>query len=49
MQSKKITKCEKGDNSPHLEITKAILVNCNIFNNDYQQNLRALFVHICSK
>ena len=31
----KIIKDENGENVPHLEITKVILVHCNIVNNDY--------------
>ena len=31
----KITKDKNGENVPHLEITKAVLVHCNIVNNDY--------------
>ena len=32
----KITKDENGANVPHLEITEVLLVNCNVFNNNYQ-------------
>ena len=39
----KITKCESGENVPHLEITEVILVHCNIANNDYQQDSRVLY------
>ena len=31
----KITKDENGENVPQLEITKVILVHCNIVSNDY--------------
>ena len=31
----KITKGKNGENVPHLEITKVVLVHCNILNNDY--------------
>ena len=31
---------------PHLEITKVRLLQCNTFNNDYQQDLRALYTFI---
>ena len=31
----KITKDENGEDLPHLEITEALLINCNIVNNDY--------------
>ena len=40
---KKITKDKNGENVHHLEITEAILVNCNIVNNDYQQDSRVLY------
>ena len=33
----KKTKDKNGENVPHLEITKVVLVNCNIVNNDYQK------------
>ena len=32
----KMTKEENGENVPHFEITKVVLVHCNIFNNGYQ-------------
>ena len=38
----KITKDKNGKNVPHLEVTKVVLVNCNIVNNDYQQDSKAL-------
>ena len=31
----KITKDKNGENVPHLEITEAVLVHCNMVNNDY--------------
>ena len=31
----KITKDKNGENVPHLEITKVVLVHCNVINNDY--------------
>ena len=37
----KITKNENGENFPNLEITtEVVLVHCNIFNDNYQQNSR---------
>ena len=42
----KITKDKHSENVPHLEITEVVLVNCNIVNNDYQQDLRDLFTFI---
>ena len=38
----KIGKDKNGENVPHLEITKVLLIHCNIVNNDYQQNSRVL-------
>ena len=38
----KINKDKNDENVPHLEITEVILVHCNIFNNDYQQDSRVL-------
>ena len=43
---KKITKDDNGENVPHLEITKVILVHCNIFINDYQQDSRVLYTFV---
>ena len=36
----KITKDKNGENVPHLEIIELVLVQCNLVNNDYQQDLR---------
>ena len=40
--NRKITKNERRENVPHLEITDVILIHCNIVNNDYQQYSRVL-------
>ena len=45
----KITKEENGENVPHLEITEAILVHCNIVHNDYQQDSRVLYTFVPNK
>ena len=45
----KITKDENGENVPHLEITKVVLVHCNIVNNDYQQDSRVLYTFVSNK
>ena len=37
----KINKDKNGQNVPHLEITEVVLVHCNIFNNDYQQDSKS--------
>ena len=46
---KKPTKDKNGENVPHLEITEVILVLCDIVNNDYQQNSRALYTFVPNK
>ena len=38
----KITKDKNGENVSQLELTEVILVNCNIFNNQYQQDSKVL-------
>ena len=40
----KITKDKNGENVPHLEITEAVWVHCNIVNNDYQQDSKVLYI-----
>ena len=45
----KITKDKNGENVPHLEITEVVLVHCNIFNNDYQQDSRILYTFLPNK
>ena len=34
----KIIKDKNGENVPNLEISKLVLVHCNIVNDDYQQD-----------
>ena len=45
----KITKDKNGKNIWHFEITKVLLVHCNIVNNDYQQDLRVLYTFVPNK
>ena len=45
----KITKDKNGENGPHLKITEVVLVHCDIFNNDYQQDLRVLYMFVLNK
>ena len=45
----KITKDKNSENVPHLEITEVVLVHCNIVNNDYQQDSRALYTFVPNK
>ena len=44
-----ITKDKNVENLPHLEITEVVLVYCNIVNNDYQQDLRVLYMFVPNK
>ena len=45
----KITKDKNDENVPHLQITEAVLIHCNIVNNDYQQNSRVLYTFAPNK
>ena len=45
----KITKDKNSDYVPHSEITEAVLVHCNIVNNNYQQDLRVLYTFVPNK
>ena len=45
----KTTKEKNGKNVPHLEITKVVLVHCNIVNNDYQQDSRVSYTFVPNK
>ena len=45
----KITKNKNGENVSHLEITEVVLVHCDIFNNDYQHDSRALYTFFPNK
>ena len=40
------SKNKNGENVPHLEITEVVLVHCNIVNNDYQKDSRALYTFV---
>ena len=46
---RKITKDKNGKNVFHLEITKAVLVHCNIVDSDYQQDSRVLYTFVPNK
>ena len=48
-QWSKIIKDKNGENVPHLEIAKVVLVHCNMVNNDYQQDLRVLYTFVANK
>ena len=45
----KTTKEKNGEIVPHLVITEVVLVHCNIFNNDYQQDSRVLYTFVSNK
>ena len=45
----KITRGKNGENVSHLEITEIVLVYCNIFNNDYQQDSIVLYTFVPNK
>ena len=45
----KITKDKNRENVPHLEITEVALVHCNMANNDYQHDSRALYTFVPNK
>ena len=45
----KTTKNENSENVPHLEITKVVLVHCDIANNNYQQNSKVLYTFVPNK
>ena len=45
----KITKDKDGENVPHLEVTEAVLVHCNMVNNDNQQDSRVLYTFVPNK
>ena len=44
-----ITKDKNGENVPHLEITKVVLVHCNVISNDYRQDSRVLYTFVPNK
>ena len=45
----KITKDKNSENMPHLQIAEVVLIHCNIVNNDYQQDSRALYTFVPTK
>ena len=46
---RKTTNDKNGENVPHLEINKVVLVHFNIVNNDYQQDSEVLYTLISNK
>ena len=45
----KINQDKNGENVPHLEIIKLVLVHCNLVNNDYQQDSRISYTLVSNK
>ena len=45
----KLTDDENGEKVPRLETTEVVLVRCNIFNNNYQQDSRVLYTFVPNK
>ena len=45
----KIIKNKNVENVPHLEVTKIVLVDWNIVNNDYQHDSRVLYTFVPNK
>ena len=45
----KITKQGNGENVTHLEITKAVVVHCNIVSSNYQHDSRVLYIFVPNK
>ena len=45
----KTRKDKNGKNVPYLEITKAVLIHCNVLNNNYQQNSRVFYKFVTNK
>ena len=45
----KITKNENVENVPQLEISKVLLIHCNIVSNDYQQDSGVLYTFVPNK
>ena len=42
----KINKDKNSENAPHLENAEVVLIHCNIVNNDYQEDSRALYTFV---
>ena len=44
-----MTKNENSDNVPNLQITRVVLIRCNIVSNIYQRNSRFLYTFVANK
>ena len=45
----KTRKDKNGKYVPYLEITKVVLIHCNVLNNNYQQNSRVFYKFVTNK
>ena len=45
----KIPKDKNGEDIPHLEVAKLVLIHCNLVNNDYQQDSKILYTFVPNK
>ena len=45
----KSTKNENRENMPHLEITEVVIIHYNFVNNEYQHDLRVLYIFVPNK
>ena len=45
----KITLNKNDENVPYLKITEVVLLHCNIFNKDYQEDSRVLYRYVPNK
>ena len=45
----KINKDKHLENIPHLEITVAVLIHCNIANNNFQEDAKVLYTFVSNK
>ena len=45
----KISMDKNGESVPHLEVAELVLIHCNLANNDYQQNLKILYLFVPNK
>ena len=45
----KIKRDKNGENVSYLETAEVVIIHCNVFNNSYQQNSRALYTFVPNK
>ena len=46
---RKINKDKNGEQVPHLEVVKLVIVHCNIINNNHQRDSRILYTFVPDK